>query len=46
MLSRLFETQAMHGRLPFLLAAQLPNILFMGLGLVALYRLGRQGAAA
>jgi lipopolysaccharide export system permease protein len=45
-LSRLFETQAMQGRLPVLLAAQLPNILFMGLGLVALFRLGRQGAAS
>ncbi len=45
-LSRLFETQAMHGRLPFLLAAQLPNLLFMGLGIAALYRLGRQGSAA
>ena len=45
-LSRFFETQAMKGHLPFLLAAQLPNLLFMGLGIAALYRLGRQGSAA
>lgn len=45
-LSRFFETQALVGRLPVPLAAQLPNILFMGLGLVAIYRLGRQGAAS
>ncbi|MCP3062372.1 LptF/LptG family permease [Myxococcus sp. K38C18041901] len=43
MLSRVFEQFGQQGRLPPLLAGQLANLIFMAMGLVALYRVSRSG---
>ncbi|MGQ0504296.1 MAG: LPS export ABC transporter permease LptF [Myxococcaceae bacterium] len=42
-LARMFESWAVSGRLPPAVAAQLPNVLFVGAGAFAFFRLGRHG---
>ncbi|MDC0708516.1 LptF/LptG family permease [Stigmatella sp. ncwal1] len=42
-LSRVFETLGNQEKLPMVLAAQLPNILFSALGIVAMWRVSRSG---
>ncbi len=44
-LSRAFEKMGVEGRLPFWLAGQLPNLLFLALGAFALWRLSRAGTS-
>jgi len=44
-LSRVFEKMGVEGRLPFWLAGQLPNLLFLALGAFALWRVTRAGTA-
>ncbi len=43
LLMRFFEQQAQQGRMPPLVAGQLANVLFISLGVVALYRVSRSG---
>ena len=42
-LSRVFETLGNQQKLPMLLAAQLPNLLFITVGVVAMWRVSRSG---
>lgn len=44
-LSRFFDSQGTQGKLPMLLAGQLPNLVFIGLGLWAMRRVNQAGNA-
>lgn len=44
LLSRAFEQLGQQGKLPPLLAGQLANVIFMAMGVVALYRVSRSGS--